>query len=165
MVAFGGTVLVFHGYGGDERVARRLRRLRWFGWRVVAPSLGDHWGSAAAVEAARDLAVRSRRPLVVVGESMGALVAGRLADVADRIVLVSPVTDPAGLTGYWRGVAPPLPPLSPMAATVIADPDDPVIPFAQAARLGPVERATGGHASRDCWRRAVRAIRSPGSSP
>ena len=138
-----GTVLVVHGLGEHSgRYADLARALNDAGWHAAAPDLRGHGESAGprggipdALALLSDLSVAidhlrgsgAPAPLVLLGHSMGGLIAARFvaADLlgpapawfrrVDGLVLSSPALDP-GLSAFQRGLLKTLAPLAPRLA-------------------------------------------------
>lgn len=120
-VDHGVPVVFFHGFGNDGSTWLPFMSLLGATREVVAPDLpgfglhsgfsdGDyspHRYAAACAELLRELTVRWGQPPIVVGKSMGAMIAGLVAAEIPKLVRALVLIDPAGIRSprvseFWQ---------------------------------------------------------------
>ncbi len=108
---WGVPVVFFHGFGNDGSTWLRFMQGLGSSRELAAPDLpgfGRHvlgetenptprWYRSVVAELLRELAVRWGQPPIVVGKSMGGLVAGLLAGELPHLVRALVLIDPAGM--------------------------------------------------------------------
>ncbi|MFW5694468.1 MAG: alpha/beta fold hydrolase [Alkalispirochaeta sp.] len=120
-VDLGVPVVLFHGFGNDGGTWLRFMPTLGGARELVAPDLpgfGGHplgetenptprWYRSVVAELLRELTVRWGQPPIVVGKSMGGLIAGLLAGELPHLVRTLVLIDPAGIetpipSPFWQ---------------------------------------------------------------
>ncbi|MEX2443341.1 MAG: alpha/beta fold hydrolase [Alkalispirochaeta sp.] len=120
-VDLGVPLVLFHGFGNDGSTWLRFMPVLGGAREIAAPNLpgfGGHplaetdnptprWYRSVVAELLRELTVRWGQPPIVVGKSMGALIAGLLAGDLPHLVRTLVLIDPAGIqtpvpSSFWQ---------------------------------------------------------------